>query len=293
VQAVADRYLAAVSLTALEILPGEPSDLSKILRDDKARAALLRLSADTATSGLVTWLCEEIDFSRVEMWQKRIELLERDLAVRPIFAHESDYPSRLAECWDAPPMLFMRGAFPTARTVAIVGSRAAPPEAVHAADALARHVVASGCSVVSGLAAGVDTAAHHGSLAAGGYTVAVMGTGIRRIFPRQNLELAEQIAQNGALVSQFSPDAPCTGTTFLRRNSVIAGLADVDVVVAGDERSGSRHESEQAARYARPLLLWKPLLCGQRWANEAVDNGQATFIDDPTALDSYLKAMIV
>jgi len=290
VRVMEDSYLAAVSLAALEVLPAEPSDLSQILRDQDARVALLTLSADISTDELVSWLCEEIDFSRVETWRKRIEQVERDLAARAIMVHGADYPARLTQCWDAPPVLFVRGSFATAPAVAIVGSRTAAPEATAAADGLARAAVAAGFSVVSGLAAGVDTAAHKAALDAGGHTVAVMGTGIRQIFPAQNVELGEQMAERGALISQFSPDAPRTGTTFLRRNSVIAGLSDIDVVVAGDERSGSRHQAEQATRYGRPLLLWQPTLKLQRWAHAAVDAGVATFIDDPALLGRHLAA---
>lgn len=286
-----DNHLAAVSLAALEILPGEPSDLSTILRNQATRNALADLTASDDSGELVSWLCAEIDYARVETWRKRVEQVERDLNVHVVFAHSAEYPAQLARCWDAPPLLFVRGSLATSVGIGIVGSRAADSPVTQAATALATYAAATGYSVVSGLAAGVDTAAHQGALSAAGHTVAVMGTGIRRIFPAQNAELAEQIVhQRGAVISQFAPNAPRTATTFLRRNSVIAGLADVDVVVAGDERSGSRHQAEQAVRYSRPLLLWRPTLGAQRWANNFVDAGAATFIADPAQISDHIPA---
>lgn len=277
-----ESYAAAVSLAALEILPAEPSDLGRILCDDASRATLFSLSADRTAGELVAWLCEEIGIARVETWQKHIERIERDHGVRPVMAHDKDYPHLLRRCWDAPPLLFVRGTLSTRPTVAIVGSRGASRAVTEAAHTVANLAARSGMSVVSGLAAGVDTAAHEGALAAGGHTVAVMGTGIERIFPEGNADLAARIVDHGgALVSQFAPNAPRTSTTFLRRNAVIAGLARVDVVMAGTQRSGSRHQAEQAMRYRRTLLLWRPALARQRWAIEAVESGVAKFIDDP------------
>jgi DNA protecting protein DprA len=282
-----DSYTAAVSLAALEVLPAEPSDLGRILQDDELRTALLSFSGDGSSSELVAWLCEEVGFARVETWQKHLERIARDLGARPVMIHHVDYPRPLRRCWDAPPLLFVRGSLNSEPAVAIVGSRSASAAVREAAYAVASIAARAGMSVVSGLACGVDTAAHEGALAAGGHTVAVMGTGIERVFPEENAGLASRIVDHGALVSQFAPNAPRTGTTFLRRNAVIAGLSQVDVVMAGTERSGSRHQAEQAMRYHLPLLLWRPALQTQRWALEAVDAGTANFIDDPADIVDY------
>lgn len=108
--------------------------------------------------------------------------------------------------------------------------------------------------------------------------MAAMGTGIQRIFPDENAALAEEITASGGLVSQFPPDAPRTGTTFLLRNRVIAGLADASLVMVGRKRSGSRHELDQAMSYGRLALLWKPAMDGEQWANDLVASGKATFV---------------
>jgi DNA processing protein len=298
---------AAIVLAALEVAPGEPTDVTRLLRDERARSILARLGADDPGDEFLGWLCSEIEVSRVETWTKRLHRLRADLgdddvarrvatsadsgttSVAVLLPYEDDYPKQLAACWDAPPLLFIRGTLaPERRSIAIVGSRCADAEAVAAAEAIARAGVRAGMSVVSGLAAGVDAAAHRAALAAGGHTVAVMGTGIRRVFPAEHAELAREIAQRGALLSQFAPDAPRTGTTFLRRNSVIAGLSDVDFVVAGTERSGSRHQAEQAVRYGRRLLFWAPALGNQPWASAMVEADVASFVDDLDRIELQL-----
>ncbi|EUA17441.1 DNA recombination-mediator A family protein [Mycobacterium xenopi 3993] len=107
--------------------------------------------------------------------------------------------------------------------------------------------------------------------------MAVMGTGIRHIYPRRTLTWLMKSAAGGAGVA-VRPDAPRTRTTFLRRNHVIAGLADVSVVIDGQQRSGSRHEVEQAITYGRRVLMWAPALVGQRWARQLAAAGSAAFV---------------
>jgi len=276
-----DNRLGALVLAAQELLPAEPSDLTGILVAEDQRAALTRLLPDAHSSELTSWLCMMIEPARVQFWAQRLDKLEQEADVHLLLAHDPEYPARLLSCWDRPPLLFIDGRLQTSDSaVAIVGSRAAGEEALRTSFDLGQRVAAAGIDVVSGLAAGVDTAAHEGALSAGGQTVAVMGTGIERVFPEENRKLARRIAREGALVSQFAPDAPRTSTTFLKRNNVIAGLADVSVVIDGQPRSGSRHQSEQAARYERQVLLWAPTLYGQVWAQDAVGRGEAVFVSE-------------
>ncbi len=106
-----------------------------------------------------------------------------------------------------------------------------------------------------------------------------MGTGIDRVFPpEENIDLAEQIRESGTVLSQFAPSAPRTGTTFLRRNSVIAALTDVSLVMDGRERSGSRHEIEQAIAFGRSALMWAPSLASEDWAQDLANRGLASFV---------------
>ena len=278
---MSDNRLAAQVLAAQELSPAEPSDLTGILLADEQRQAFLTLCPDEHSTEFTTWLCDQLERDRIIYWQRRLDRLADESEVRVLLAHEAGYPARLASCWDRPPLLFVEGTLrPTPASVAVVGSRMAGESTLQAAYELARRLAQADIAVVSGLAAGVDTAAHRGALAGGGQTIAVMGTGITRVFPESNRDLTRRIARDGALLSQFVPDAPRTATTFLRRNNIIAGLADVSVVIDGQERSGSRHQSEQAVRYGRSVLLWSPTLFEQSWAQQAVQRGEAAFVAD-------------
>ena len=273
--------LASTVLAALELVPGEPWDLTEILRRPAEREALLGLKSDVGSLQLTGYLRDNLHQDRVEHWQKRLEQLARSHKVYPLIVGEPGYPALLLSCWDAPPVLFVRGSLPTGTGVAIVGSRNASAKALADAANVGAEVAGAGLVVVSGLASGIDSAAHKAALSAGGVTVAVMGTGIENIYPRENSLLAEEIVDSGALLSQFAPDAPRTGTTFLRRNRVIAGLANVSLIMEGLERSGSRHELEQALSYKRPVLLWRPGMGRERWARELVSSGSAVFVSTP------------
>lgn len=276
-----DIRIAAVAFAALELVPGEPSDLSTLLSDGTTRRALIDRASAHAGDDLLAYLCAELDQGRVEAWAKRLDRLVEDGEGVPVLAGDADYPAALAQCWDQPPVLSVRGRLAAdLPAVAIIGSRTADDRTVAATAEFAGAAVRGGFSVVSGLAAGVDTAAHEGALGERGHTIAVLGTGISRVFPEQNRFLATRIGEFGALLSQFAPDAPRTSTTFLRRNCVIAGLAAASVVMDGAERSGSRHEAEQAVRYGRLVLLWKPTLAGQAWAQRLVTDGAASFVED-------------
>ncbi|EUA17545.1 DNA recombination-mediator A family protein [Mycobacterium xenopi 4042] len=265
-------------MAAQELLPAQPSDLTAILADPDEFAALLRPRWDPApASELVRYLRENLDPGRIDWWHKVIDQVIQERIAVPILAGTPQYPARLARCWDAPPVLFATAPIPPGPAVAIVGSRDTVPELAASARKLAAEVAAAGVVVVSGLAAGIDAAAHRGALEAGGQTVAVMGTGIRHIYPRRTLTWLMKSAAGGAGVA-VRPDAPRTRTTFLRRNHVIAGLADVSVVIDGQQRSGSRHEVEQAITYGRRVLMWAPALVGQRWARQLAAAGSAAFV---------------
>lgn len=279
---------AAIVVASLELLPAQPSDLTYILRDPAQFRALLDPSLldpsnRSSDSELVRYLHDSLDHARIEYWHKQIDILARDGVARPLLSSDTcdapGYPARLAECWDAPPILFATAALDReSSSVAIIGSRSAGTEVIRDTHELAADLAATGTTIVSGLALGVDAAAHEGALAADGATVAVMGTGITRIYPEQNIDLAHRIRKNGVLVSQFAPYAPRTRTSFLRRNHVIAGLSDISIIMSGESRSGSRHEIEQAIGYGRPVLMWSPALEHQDWAQKLADGGKASFI---------------
>jgi DNA processing protein len=151
------------------------------------------------------------------------------------------YPSSLLNLTDAPPGLWYRGTLAclAGRVVAIIGSRSGSSVALETAGQLARELAARGIVVVSGLARGVDSAAHRGALASAGSTVAVLGSGLDRLYPPEHKQLAAVIEQRGAVVSEFPPDAPPLPFHFPLRNRIISGLSRAIVVIEASEKSGS------------------------------------------------------
>jgi len=151
------------------------------------------------------------------------------------------YPERLRRLSDAPALLLVRGtaALLGVRAVAIVGSRAATAYGLATARRLAFDLARAGLAVVSGLARGIDAAAHEGALEAGGATLAFQACGPERVYPAAHRRLAERIAAQGALVTEFPVGTPPLGAYFPLRNRLISALAEALVVVEGRERSGS------------------------------------------------------
>ena len=152
-----------------------------------------------------------------------------------------DYPARLAELRDAPDVLFAKGtlAMADAPAVAIVGTRRATSYGLRVARALATTCARAGVTVVSGMAHGIDGAAHEAALAAGGRTVGVLGTGLNVVYPRQHRELQSRVGEDGLLLTELAPNRPGHGGSFPRRNRIIAALADITVVVEAGEGSGA------------------------------------------------------
>jgi DNA processing protein len=202
------------------------------------------------------------------------------------------YPENLRTVHDRPPVLFLSGRLTPedARSVAVVGarraSRAGQATAAQIADVLAR----SGVVVVSGLAAGIDTVAHEAALAAGGRTIGVIGTGLRHSYPPENAALQIQIAGEGAVVSQFWPDAPPSRSSFPLRNAVMSGLSLGTVVVEASFRSGARLQARLALAHGRPVFLWRELL-QESWAREVAQRPGVHVIDDPAQVMETLERL--
>jgi DNA processing protein len=174
---------------------------------------------------------------------------------------EGAFPARLAELHDPPFGLFLRGeceaalaALAEAPVVAVVGSRRATAAGRALARDLARRLAGRGAVIVSGLAHGIDAAAHEGALEAGGPTVAVLGCGVDVPYPRRNRALAARIAARGALVSEYWPGTPPAPWRFPARNRIVAGLAQAVAVVEAGRRSGALITADFALELGRPVL---------------------------------------
>jgi DNA processing protein len=189
--------------------------------------------------------------------------------MRLVTVLEASYPDNLRAVHDRPALLFVAGELHAhdERSVAIIGSRRASADALGRARDLATELAQRGYTIVSGLAAGIDTAAHTACLAVAGRTIAVIGTGLKHSYPPENTDLQREIAIRGAVVSQFWPDAGPSKDSFPKRNATMSGLAGGTVIVEASPRSGARIQARHALAHGRPVFLATELL-DQAWAQE-------------------------
>lgn len=212
--------------------------------------------------------------------------------VRVLTVLDEAYPTNLRYVYNRPPMLFVRGSLTLAddRAIAVVGTRSPSDAGLEQAKRLAAGLAESNVTVLSGLAKGIDSAAHGGALEAGGRTIAVMGTGINRIYPPGNEALAERISESGALVSQFWPDTPPTRFTFPMRNVVMSGMGLGTVVVEASDTSGARMQARFALEHGKQLFLVESLVLRQTWARRYADRPGTTVIK---SVDELIRAIRV
>jgi DNA processing protein len=214
-----------------------------------------------------------------DMAKQRLRAVEEircaeDAGARLVTVLDDDYPANLRVIYNLPPFLFYRGRLERddARSVAVVGTREASDAGIDSARRMAGLLAGHGVTVLSGLAKGIDTAAHEETLAQGGRTIAVLGTGILRCYPKENSELAERIVQSGALVSQFWPSQPPTTYNFPRRNVVTSGMSQGTVVIEASETSGAKMQARLALEHGKRVFLVSRLVTSQPWAQKYVEN---------------------
>lgn len=204
---------------------------------------------------------------------------ETAAAAMCITRDEISYPANLREIPLPPERLWVRGRVKADDTlaVAIVGAREATPYGIGCAERLAADLAARGITIVSGLARGIDSAAHRGALRAGGRTIAVLGSGVDVIYPPENRRLALEVAEGGAVVSQFAPGTPPLAGYFPVRNRVIAGLSLGVVVVEAAEKSGSLITAGLAGELGREVMAVPGPLTSlmSRGAHRLIQDGAA------------------
>lgn len=179
----------------------------------------------------------------------------RRIGGEALVAGSDRYPARLLELADAPPVIYAQGTLASAHppAVAIVGTRAASAYGLRVARAIATACARAGVTIVSGLARGIDGVAHEAALAAGGRTVAVLGTGLDVHYPRSHRTLQERVARDGLLLTEQRPGDTGHGGTFPRRNRIIAALADLTVVVEAGKGSGALITADHALELNRTV----------------------------------------
>jgi DNA processing protein len=171
---------------------------------------------------------------------RELKLIE-EFNVSLVTIKDQSYPKNLRQIYDAPPLLYVRGSLEPRDDLAIsmVGSRLATDYGRTVTERIAGDLARHGVTMVSGMARGIDSAAHRGSLSVGGRTIAVLGCGVNIIYPRENRHLFEEIMAHGAVISEFPMSTPPEGMNFPRRNRIISGLSLGVVIVQASARSGS------------------------------------------------------
>ncbi len=179
------------------------------------------------------------------------------LNAKALFLGDGVYPAALSTIENPPDVLFLRGVLPPPDTpaIAIVGSRRATRYGFTQARRIARELAEKGVAVISGLARGIDAAAHLGALDAHGRTIAVLGSGVGNLYPPENKELAQRIlAEGGAILSELAPDAPPLPYHFPVRNRIISGLADGVLLIEAQRKSGTHFTVDYALSQGREVF---------------------------------------
>ncbi|MDP8949838.1 MAG: DNA-processing protein DprA [Actinomycetota bacterium] len=207
---------------------------------------------------------------------------------------DAGYPERLKEIPDPPPALFAAGEIPEAAAVALVGSRKASAAGTEAARTLGQALGERGVCVVSGLALGVDAAAHKGALETGGPTVGVLGCGIDIVYPKSNRSVFDGVRRNGAIVSEYYLGEAPLAWRFPARNRIIAGLCDAVVVVEAPQKSGALITARHALDCGRDVWAVPGLLTAAecRGSNKLLADGAAVLWDIQEFVEAYASGVV-
>ena len=216
--------------------------------------------------------------------------MKADRGYRVLTRRSADYPELLAAIHDPPKRLYLRGdgspRLLSCSAVTIVGTRSCSPYGAQVARRLGRELAAAGATVVSGLARGIDAEAHRGALEGEGATVAVLGCGIDRDYPRAHSALAQRIAASGLLVSEYEPGTEPAPWRFPARNRIIAGLARVTIIVEARARSGALITADFALEDGREVFAVPGEITSalSRGTNELLRLGAAPLIESGDVL---------
>jgi DNA processing protein len=256
-----------------------------------ARGAWQASDLELAAAGLERRTADSLKRLRQRTTPQAVGARLQQLNIRALTLLDDDYPLRLAQVADPPPVLFVRGGLLPADTVAValVGTRRATGYGHAVAERLSRELATAGVTVVSGLAKGVDTMAHRAAVHAGGRTIAVLGNGLDQVYPPENTNLARQIVESdaGAVISEFAPGVPPDAVNFPRRNRIISGLSAATVIVEAGVRSGALITADFALEQGRevfavPGSIFSPMSIGP---NELIKQGATPVTSVQDVLD--------
>ena len=187
--------------------------------------------------------------------EQAIEMMNGGITALTLF--DEDYPSRLKQISDPPLILYHIGSlFDFNNCIAISGTRRSCDHIIEMTYEIARELTKKGYTIASGLAEGVDTAAHEGALSIeNGATIAVMANGLKKVFPKKNIELAKRIAERGAVLSEKTLRPDPLRYDFIRRNRIISGISNVLIIMQSSGKGGTKHQFDLARKQGRPILV--------------------------------------
>ncbi len=268
----------------------KPRRAAELFEEHSDPIAALQALGNTAQ--IVLDACAPVDYeSQLDDVIAELKTFEAE-GISLLTVLDDAYPGNLRLVYDRPLTLWVRGALceQDSRSVAVVGTRRASPAGLERAHQISRQLVDAGYVVVSGLAAGIDTAAHTAALDAGGRTIAVIGTGLRRAFPKKNAPLQGHLGTESAVVSQFEPDQEARRWTFPMRNAVMSGFARATVVVEATHTSGARMQARLALEHGRPVVLMESLL-EHEWARNYAERPGVLVVADVTEVVDHLDRL--
>lgn len=232
----------------------------------------------TPPNGMAERLVAHVRPSHVEEAQAEVAdwATRTDIAVWTVL--DDAYPTSLRTIFNHPPFIFCRGEWKDdldGLGLAIVGTRTATEEGLKRSGRMAKELAERDITVISGLALGIDSAAHRSALDHDGRTVAVVGSGLDHMYPPSNRALADEIVSSGgALVSQFVPTQRPSKASFPMRNAVMSGLARGTIVIEAGPTSGAKMQARLALEHGRPVFLLRSLVEKYEWAQKYVDKGR-------------------
>ncbi len=263
-----------------------PQGLARLLRGEVAEDS----RDGNVTAALLTSALDTLPERRMRA-QGEIDLAEQ-IGARLVTVLDDAYPSNLRVIPKLPPFLFYRGELrrDDTRSVAVVGTRRASVRGLDSATKLASLLVGEGVTVISGLAKGIDTAAHTAVLQASGRTIAVVGTGILQVYPKENAELAERLLERGAIVSQFWPSASPTRYSFPMRNEVMSGISQGTAVIEASSTSGAKMQARLALEQGKRAFLMSSLVTSEAWAKGYLEKRGAIKVSSVDDVVKWLRS---
>ncbi|MCS6771467.1 MAG: DNA-processing protein DprA [Kiritimatiellae bacterium] len=250
------RREAFIALNMIDDLG--PVRVRRLLEALKSPEAVWQADEETLceVEGIGPELARRILTQRNEVDPLEEESRARRIGARIITQEEPEYPEQLKTIYDPPLVLYVRGSLEKRdrQALAIVGTRSPTHYGVSMADRLAYQAAKAGFTIVSGLARGIDTVAHKSALKAGGRTLAVLGSALDRLYPSENAELADRIAENGAVISEYTLGREPDRSTFPYRNRIVSGLSMGLVVVEADLKSGALITANDAVEQGRSVF---------------------------------------